>query len=30
VEDLTDPLDMAVEVFVYCQETLPGEPYVGF
>jgi AcrR family transcriptional regulator len=30
VEDLTDPLDMAVEVFVYCLETLPGEPHVGF
>lgn len=30
VENLADPLDMAVEVFLYCLETLPGEPHVGF
>ena len=30
VENLADPLDMAVEVFTYCLETLPGERHVGF
>ncbi|MBO0729114.1 MAG: TetR family transcriptional regulator [Acidimicrobiaceae bacterium] len=30
VEELTDPLDVIVEVFLYCLETLPSEPHVGF
>jgi AcrR family transcriptional regulator len=30
VRDLTDPLDVVVEVIVYCADTLPREPHVGF
>lgn len=30
VEELSDPVEVIAEVFLYCLETLPSEPHVGF